>query len=92
MLRYVFIVKKQMLANVTLTFFQWFENFVLNIIAVYQFVGAALSKIHSHRKLLQNKQMFGFLSYASFHFSYSTKLFLHFMWGLLKQEAKLSLG
>jgi len=51
----------------------------LNIIAVYQFVGAALSKIHSHRKLLQNKQMFGFLSYASFHFSYSTKLFLHFM-------------
>jgi len=37
------------------------------------------------KQLLQNKQKtLGFLSYASFHFSYSTKLFLHFMWSLLK--------
>jgi len=41
----------------------------------FQFVGAAVCKI----KLLQNKQMLGFLSYASFHFSYLTKLFLYFM-------------
>jgi len=27
------------------------------------------------KQLLQNKQMRGFSSYASFHFSYSTKLF-----------------
>jgi len=37
----------------------------------------------SPKQLLQVKQILDFLSYTSFHFSYSTLLFLHFTWDLL---------
>jgi len=69
-----------------MTFFKRFLNFVVNIFAVCRSSkfeirglhvggGAAVTKIHSR----YNKQILGFLSYASFHFSYSTEIFLYFM-------------
>jgi len=71
------------------------NNFAVHANSKFQFVRVAVSKVHSQILTIQNKpqrkpncqleipwhkKMFSFLSYVSFHSSYSTKLFLHFMW------------